>query len=73
MQDNDYNIIKPVENMQNIGAMRPIDKQAEKGRRQNQQGKRKRATSHQDSTDAQLDETTWSDNDQSETSIDYRA
>jgi hypothetical protein len=74
MPDNDYNIIKPVENLQNVGAMAPIDRRAEKRRRQGQKEQRRAATNHQDLPDAQQDETTGPGNDQTEQgSIDYRA
>jgi hypothetical protein len=74
MPDNDYNIIKPVENLQNVGAMAPIDRRAERRRRQGQKEKRRAATNQQDLPDAQQDETTGSGNDQTEQgSVDYRA
>jgi hypothetical protein len=74
MPDNDYNIIKPVENLQNVGAMAPIDRRAEKRRRQGQKKQRRAATNQQDLPDAQQDETNGSGNDQTEQgSIDYRA
>ena len=74
IQDNDYNIIKPVENMQNVGAMEPIDRRAERRRRQGQKEQRKTAANHQDSQDIQQDETSGPGNDQTEQgSIDYRA
>jgi hypothetical protein len=71
IQDNDYNIIKPVENLQNVGAMTPIDRRAEKRRRQGQKKQRRAATDQQGLSGAQQDENTGSGNDQS--AIDYRA
>jgi hypothetical protein len=74
MQDNDYNVIKPVENLKNIGALQPIDRRDEKRRRQGQQKQRRAATDQQNLSDARQDETTRSGNDQAEQgSIDYRA
>jgi hypothetical protein len=74
MPDNDYNIIKPVENLQNVGAMTPIDRRAERRRRQGQKEQRKAATDQHNLLDAQQDETTGSGNDQTkQDSIDYRA
>ncbi len=35
MSDNDYNIIKPVENLQNIGSLTPAKRREERKRRQN--------------------------------------
>ncbi len=74
MQNNDYNIIKPVENLQNVGAMTPIDRQAERRRRQSQREQRRKAASQQDLSDAHEDETNGSgDNQKGQNSIDYRA
>ena len=74
MQDNDYNIIKPVENLQNVGAMTPIDRQAEKRRRQNQQKQHRIAANQQGLSDEHKDESFGSGNDQAgQGSIDYRA
>jgi len=74
MQDNDYNIIKPVENLQNVGAMTPIDRQAEKRRRQNQQKQHRTAANQQGRSDKQDDESFGPGNDQAgQGSIDYRA
>jgi hypothetical protein len=74
MQNNDYNIIKPVENLQNVGAMRPIDRQAERRRRQSQREQRRKAASQQDLSNVHEDETNGSsDNQTGQRSIDYRA
>ena len=71
MQNNDYNIIKPVENLQNVGAMTPIDKQAERKRRQNQAKQRRTTTSQLDEhQDEPFDPV---NNLGEEGSIDYRA
>jgi hypothetical protein len=37
MANSDYNIIKPVENLQTVGSLTPANKQNEKKRRQNTQ------------------------------------
>jgi hypothetical protein len=74
MQNNDYNIIKPVENMQNVGAMTPIDKQTERRRRQNQQKQRRIPASQQGLIDEHRDESPGPGNSQPDQgSIDYRA
>ena len=74
IQDNDYNIIKPVENLKNVGALSPIDRRDEKRRRQGQQKQHRAATDQHNLSDAQQDENTRSGNDQAEQgSIDYRA
>ncbi len=73
MQDNNYSIIKPVENLQNIGAMTPIDRQAEKKRRQNQ-AKQHRLASQQGLLDEQENELNRpGENQAQQGSIDYRA
>ena len=74
MQDNDYNIIKPVEHLQNVGAMTPIDRQSEKRRRQNQREHRSSAVNRQDSMDAREDEIIGPGSSQAgQDSVDYRA
>ena len=74
IQDNDYNIIKPVENLPNVGAMAPIDRRAERRRRQGRKEQRRAATNQQGLSDAQQDEITGSGSDQTgKDSIDYRA
>ena len=74
IQENDYHIIKPVENLQNVGAMTPIDRRAEKRRRQGRKEQRRAATDQQGLSGTQQDEITGSGNDQAEQgSIDYRA
>jgi hypothetical protein len=72
--DNDYNIIKPVENPHNVGAMTPIDRRAENRRRQGQQKQRRAAANQQDISDDRQDEAGSSGSDQTGCdSIDYRA
>jgi hypothetical protein len=44
IQDNDYNLIRPVESTQNVGATTPIDKHAQK-RKQPRQEKNSRKPS----------------------------
>jgi hypothetical protein len=68
MQENDYTIIKPVENLQNVGAMTPIDKHAQK-RRQNRQPGRGSTPEEQDLPK----ENTGASNNDDQSSIDYRA
>jgi len=69
MQDNDYNIIRPVENLQNINAMKPIDRETRKQQRQN------RHKQHSEEIEKQVDDenaaTGVKPGEQS--SIDYRA
>jgi hypothetical protein len=73
MENNDYSIIKPVENLQNVGAMTPIDRQAEKKRRQNQQ-KQNRTASQQGLLDEHDSKPSGPGETQAEQgSIDYRA
>ena len=69
MQDNDYNIIKPVETMQNVGSLSPIDQHAQR-KKNNRQNSRKQAPHRPDAPDesSQLD-----DNKDMPGSIDYRA
>ena len=71
MQDND-SIIKPVENMQNIGAMKPVDRRAERRRRQGQQKQHSEETDQQIIEKALEDEITTPGSSQ-QGSIDYRA
>ena len=42
MADSDYNIIKPVENLQTVGSLTPVNKQNEKKRSQNPQQQKNR-------------------------------
>jgi hypothetical protein len=70
MQDND-SIIKPVENMQNIGAMKPVDRRAER-RRQRQQKQHSEETDQQIIEKALEDEITAPGSSRQD-SIDYRA
>ena len=73
MADNDYNIIKPVENLQNVGAITPAKRQEEKKQRQKQN--QKRALEQQLSNQAD-EQGTGNQNDETDTdqhSIDYCA
>ncbi len=72
MENNDYSIIKPVEHLQNIGAMTPVDRQADKRRRQNQQ-KHRRETTGQPGIRDQHDELDSGSGSSEQGSIDYRA
>ncbi len=72
--DNDYNIIQPVENPQNVGALAPIDRRAEKRRQQRQQRQHSTPSEQQDLSDTQQNDTGKADNGQAgKDSIDYRA
>jgi hypothetical protein len=74
MQDNDYNIIKPVENLQNIGAMKPIDRETERRRRQGRQKQHSEATDQQIIEESGQNDSTGSGNNRDgPSSIDYRA
>jgi len=77
MADSDYNIIKPVESLQNIGNINAAKRQKERKKRQNhhQQEDRQRGP-----VEDEMDESTEkninseiAENDQDEYSIDYRA
>ena len=71
IQENDYNLVKPVENMPNVGAMAPIDHNAEKKRRQQGRPNNRRiAAPQQDIPDAGI---APEDNQTGPDSIDYRA
>ncbi len=76
MDGNDYNLITPVNSLQNIGSMTPVER-----RQKREQNKKKRGqeeeSKHKDGPDAhrdadQLLEESVSDNDDPH-SIDYRA
>jgi len=75
IQENDYNLIKPVENLPNVGALAPIDKHAEKKRQQQgRKNNRRTASGRQDLSDARQDEISRSGgNPTNSNSIDYRA
>ena len=71
MLDNDYNIIKPVENMSNVGSLTPIDQHSQKRRRQE---KNRDANNPHDIQEAGQDETATPDSARTAPgSIDYRA
>jgi hypothetical protein len=69
MQENDYTIIKPVDNLQNVGAMTPIDKHAQK-RRQNRQPGHGSTADEQDLSNGNAGS---GNNKDDQDSIDYRA
>ena len=74
MQDNDYNIIKPVENLQNIGAMKPIDRETERRRRQGRQKQHSTAPDQQITEEPeQNDSAVPGKTGDGQSSIDYRA
>jgi hypothetical protein len=71
MLENDYNIIKPVENLSNVGSLAPIDQHSEKRRRQE---KRRGTTGPRDIPEAGQDENATPDPARTASgSIDYRA
>jgi hypothetical protein len=70
MQDNDYNIIKPVENLQNVGALSPLDRHPERRRKQSRQNEHSSEPDEQENSN----ETTDSGDTRDQFgSIDYRA
>ena len=69
MQENDYTIIKPIDNLQNVGAMTPIDKHAQK-RRQQRQAKHGSTDEEQDLSNGN---NSSENNKDDQSSIDYRA
>lgn len=74
MADNDYNIIKPVEGLQNIGGLTPAKRREERKRKQNlhEQNQEESEQELNGSTEEDLNnEITENEGDQH--SIDYRA
>ncbi len=72
MESNEYHIISPVENLQNIAGVTPIDKRNKKKKQQNPQKKNKKQDNHEEKEEDQTlagNTTTKFD----EHSIDYRA
>ncbi len=77
MADNDYNIIKPVENLQNVGNITAVKRREERKKRQNshKQEDRQRKPAEDElneSTEKNID-SEIAENDRDEHSIDYRA
>jgi len=77
MADNDYNTIKPVQSLQNIGNVTAAKRREERKKRQNSREKEKR---QEQLGENELNESTEQDsygkiaeNDRDENSIDYRA
>jgi hypothetical protein len=70
MQDNDFNIIKPVETLQNVGALSPLDRHPEKRQKQSRRDKHSTQPDEKEALDetAGIDTTTGPLG-----SIDYRA
>ena len=74
MADNDYNIIKPVQSLQNVGNITAAKRREERKKRQNRREKKQQLGENE------LNESTEQDgygniaeNDRNENSIDYRA
>ena len=77
MADNDYNIIKPVESLQNVAGLNPAKRREEKKKQQNshKQNDLQREPS-EDELNESIEENIGSEiaeNNQDEHSIDYRA
>ena len=77
MADNNYNIIKPVQSLQNIGNVTAAKRREERKKRQNS---REKETRQEQLAENELNESTEQDsygkiaeNDRDENSIDYRA
>ncbi len=77
MADNDFNIIKPVENLQNVGALTPAKRREERKKRQNLHEKNNRQRplpeNEPDESAAEDIDSEIADNDQEQHSIDYCA
>lgn len=77
MADNDYNIIKPVESMKNVGDITPAKRREERKKRQNSRAQKDRQRQLAgDSLNQSIEENINSDiaeEDQNEHSIDYCA
>ena len=69
MHDNDFNIIQPVENLQNVGALSPLDRHPEKKRKHYRQNEHSSPDEQQDSEQ----DKSSNNNNPSSGSIDYRA
>jgi len=73
IQENDFSIIKPVENMQNVGALAPIDKHTQKRQKQARRERNRTTAEQQDGTDAQQEAGGPGNDADRQGSIDYRA
>lgn len=77
MADNDFNIIKPVENLQNVGGVTPAKSREERKKRQNLHKKndpqRPLPDSERDESTAEDIDSEIVDNDREQHSIDYCA
>ncbi len=77
MADNDFNIIKPVENLQNVGGVTPAKSRKERKKRQNLHEKndpqRPLPDSERDESTAEDIDSEIADNDREQHSIDYCA
>lgn len=74
MADNDFNIIKPVESLQNVGGMNPVERRKERKHKQNlkKQNRQEQKQELNEPTEEDLnDETSKNEDDQH--SIDYCA
>lgn len=77
MADNDINIIKPVENLQNVGGLTPAKRREERKKRQNLHEKNNRQrpipeNEPDESADEDID-SEMADNEREQHSIDYCA
>lgn len=74
MADNNYNIIKPVDSLQNIPGLNPIDRRKERKRKQNSNQQRHKPTQQpsDEPTIEQLDDQLDQD-DETKHTLDYRA
>jgi len=77
MADNDYNIIKPVESLQNVGNITAAKRREERKKRQNshkQKDRQRKPVEDElnESTEKNID-SEIAENDRDEHSIDYRA
>ncbi len=77
MADNDFNIIKPVENLQNVGGVTPAKSRKERKKRHNLHEKndpqRPLLDSERDESTAEDIDSEIADNDREQHSIDYCA
>ena len=75
MADNDFNIIKPVESLQNIEGLTPLKRRSEKKRRQNLHDGEKQESEQKlnESVDEQQFSNKPAENEGDQHTIDYRA
>lgn len=73
MADSNYNMIKPVESLQNIGGLTPVKQRKERRRKQDQQAKNHSDQKQETGKTAESDSGTRTPNTTPESSIDYCA